>query len=86
MSEQARAGQDLPPGAASCLECHADAGHAGGAMPPLKDLSVPEIAAALAAFRTGQRDGTIMPRIAPGFTEVESRAIAEALGRPEREP
>lgn len=70
-----------PPGASSCGGCHA-APRAEGAPPALDTLSADAIAAALAAFRTGARGGTVMPRIAKGFSEEESRAIAAALGRP----
>ena len=35
------------------------------------------------AFRTGERQATVMDRIAKGFTEEETRAIAEWLAQPE---
>ncbi|MDB5511896.1 MAG: cytochrome, partial [Enterovirga sp.] len=38
-----------------------------------------EIVAALDGFRSGRLPATVMNRIAPGFTEAESRAIAEWL-------
>ncbi|WP_286159002.1 cytochrome C [Methylobacterium sp. Leaf456] len=72
------AGADpLAPGAASCLACHAE----GGGLPDLGTLSPQAIEAALAGYRDGSRAGTVMPRLAKGFSAVESRAIAEALGR-----
>ncbi|GJE13482.1 MULTISPECIES: c-type cytochrome [Methylobacterium] len=61
-----------PAGAASCTGCHA----AGAAMGALDGRPESEIAGALAAFRSGERPATIMNRIARGFDEAESRAIA----------
>lgn len=79
------AGERWPPGASSCGGCHA-APRAASAPPPLDTLSADAIAAALAGFRTGARAGTVMPRIAKGFSEEESRAIAAALARPAGAP
>ncbi|HEV7439044.1 MAG TPA: cytochrome C [Methylobacterium sp.] len=61
-----------PPGATSCTGCHA----AGAAMQPIAGRPEAEIAAALADYRSGARPATVMTRIAKGFTEGESRAIA----------
>jgi len=65
-----------PPGASSCSGCH---GAPGGAVPSLAGHSAEDIAASLKAFRTGARPATVMNRIAKGFSEPESRAIAEYL-------
>ncbi|WP_375454408.1 c-type cytochrome [uncultured Methylobacterium sp.] len=61
-----------PPGASSCTGCHAT----GAAMGSLDGRPEAEIAALLAAYRAGERPATIMTRIAKGFSEPESRAIA----------
>ncbi|GAB6842836.1 cytochrome c553 [Methylorubrum rhodinum] len=61
-----------PPGASSCTGCHAQ----GAAMGALKGRPEAEIVAALAAFRSGERPATLMNRVAKGFDEAESRAIA----------
>ncbi|NDV00682.1 c-type cytochrome [Pseudoroseicyclus tamaricis] len=62
-----------PPGALSCTGCHG----VGEAAPlPLGQFTAEEIEAAMAAFASGEREGTIMPRIAPGFTPEEVAAIA----------
>jgi cytochrome c553 len=73
------AGAELrpPPGASSCAGCHG----AGAAMGAIDGRPEAEIAAALAAYRSGERDGTVMGRIAKGFSEEESRAIAAYLAR-----
>ena len=64
-----------PPGADACSGCHAP-GPAAGVMPRIHGRSVEEIATALQAFRTGVRAATVMDRIAKGFSEEESLAIA----------
>ncbi len=62
-----------PPGASSCSGCH---GAPDGAVPSLAGRSAEDIAASLAAFRSGARPATVMTRIAKGFSDDESRAIA----------
>jgi cytochrome subunit of sulfide dehydrogenase len=68
------AGNDSPPaGATSCTGCHS------AQMLSLDDLSAEDIVQALAEFRSGARDATLMNRIAAGFTDQESAAIAAWL-------
>lgn len=62
-----------PPGASSCLGCHAGADNA---LPSLKGRSAPDIEAAMTAFRTGSREATVMDRIAKGFDAAETKAIS----------
>lgn len=69
-----------PPGASACTGCH---GAGPEAAYPIGHLSAAEIAAALAAFRGGERAATLMDRIAAGFTPAESEAIAAWFGRRE---
>lgn len=65
-----------PPGAASCLGCHTVA--AGDSpVPPLGTLTVEQMVTAMQAFRSGARPGTVMDRIAKGFSDDEIKAIAE---------
>ena len=73
-------GQDAPPGASSCLGCHAPA-RADAAIPSLRGRDATEVAAALRAFREGTRSATIMDRLAKGFSEAESQAIAAWIVR-----
>lgn len=69
-------GQEAAPaGAASCTGCHAPAGRAG-AIPTLAGRPAGEIVQAMEAFRSGARSATVMDRIAKGFSEAETRAIA----------
>ena len=63
-----------PPGAAACSGCHS--ARIATAIPSLRGRSPDEIAAAMQAFRDGTREATVMDRIAKGFTDEESRAIA----------
>jgi sulfide dehydrogenase cytochrome subunit len=65
-----------PPGAAACSGCHAPA---GTAVPPIRGRSPDEIVSAMRAFRTGERQATVMDRIAKGFSDEETRAIATWL-------
>ena len=69
-----------PPGASSCLGCHGPGANSGG-MPPLRGRKAEEIAAAMAEFRTSARPATVMDRIAKGFSEDETRAIAAWLAQ-----
>ncbi len=67
---------DSPPaGATSCTGCHA------ADTISLDALSADEIVQAMADFRSGARDSTLMQRIAAGFTTGEAEAIAAWLTR-----
>ena len=63
-----------PAGAAACSGCHPRAG--ASALQPLAGRAPDEIVAAMRAFRTGERSATVMDRIARGFSEDETKAIA----------
>ncbi|MXQ14527.1 c-type cytochrome [Microvirga makkahensis] len=68
-----------PPGASTCSGCHgsgASASAPGSAVPALQGQEPEAITAAMQAFRTGRREATVMDRIAKGFTDEETRAIA----------
>jgi len=69
-----------PPGASSCSGCH-DAKVANPSVPPLKGRPTAEIVTAMEGFRTGGREATVMGRIAKGFSDDETRAIAAWLGQ-----
>jgi cytochrome c553 len=45
-------------------------------VPPLAGRNADEIVAAMQDFRSGKREATIMNRIAKGFSDEETRAIA----------
>ena len=67
---------EAPPGAAACSGCHAANPRVETAVPPLNGRPAADIASQMVAFKAGQRPGTIMDRIAKGFSEEEIRAIA----------
>jgi cytochrome c553 len=51
-------------------------------MPPLAGRPAETIVADMRAFRTGERPATVMDRIAKGFSDAETRSIAEWLAGP----
>jgi sulfide dehydrogenase cytochrome subunit len=71
----AAAQSGAPPGATACSGCHGQ-GVPGAAVPPLHGRPSGEIVAAMQEYRMGQRPATVMDRIAKGFTDEETRAIA----------
>lgn len=73
------AGVDPPPGATSCSGCHPASASADTKVPPLRGRDPAAIVAAMEAFRSGQRPSTVMGRIAKGFSDDETRAIAAWL-------
>lgn len=73
--------EDGPPGAMSCTGCH---GPQSDPSLSLKDHTAPDIIKAMTDFRSGERPATIMDRIARGFSETETKAIAEWLEESEQ--
>ncbi len=71
---------DAPPGAASCSGCHAANPRVETPVPPLAGRPAADIAKEMIAFKSGERKGTIMDRIAKGFTDAEIQAIADWYG------
>jgi cytochrome c553 len=65
-----------PAGAAACSGCHAEASDVDTPVPRLAGLDAAAIVAAMVAFRDGTREGTVMDRIARGFSDEEIQAIA----------
>ena len=74
MSGIARA--EGPPGAASCSGCHAANAKVETPVPPLKGRPAADLTDAMIEFKSGKRAGTIMDRIAKGFSDEEIRAIS----------
>jgi sulfide dehydrogenase cytochrome subunit len=67
---------ETPAGVASCSGCHAANTRVETPVPRLAGRRPAEIADAMIAFKSGTRAGTIMDRIAKGFSDEEIRAIA----------
>lgn len=60
----------------TCAGCHGTDGVGGTAIPPLKGRDLSYMEEALIAYRNDKRPGSIMPRIAKGYTEEELKAVA----------
>jgi sulfide dehydrogenase cytochrome subunit len=65
-----------PAGAVSCTGCHPASTRVTTPVPRLAGLERSAIVRAMQEFRSGQRPGTVMDRIAKGFTDDEVQAIA----------
>ena len=70
---------DAPPGASSCSGCHPATAGVATPVPRLNGRDAAQIATAMTEFRTGKRPATVMDRIAKGFTDDETKAIAAYL-------
>ena len=70
------ASAEPPAGAASCSGCHPTSARVASPVPRLIGLAPDAIVRAMKEFRTGQRAGTVMDRLAKGFTDEEIQAIA----------
>ena len=60
----------------ACAACHGPDGRSQGAIPAFNTLAKDSIVATLRAFRSGERSGTIMNRIAKGLEDTDIEAIA----------
>ena len=67
---------DPPPGAASCTGCHPTSTRVTSPVLRLNGMERTAIIRAMQDFRSGARTGTVMDRIAKGFTDEEIQAIA----------
>jgi sulfide dehydrogenase cytochrome subunit len=65
-----------PAGAAACSGCHPAGRTAETPFTRLSGRNATEIVTAMQEFRSGERQGTVMDRIAKGFTDDEIKAIA----------
>ncbi len=62
--------------AQACAACHGPDGQSQGAIPALDTLSLKDFRAAMQAFRTEERQGTVMNQIAKGLSEADIEAVA----------
>ncbi|SRR5437016_2026037 len=67
---------DAPPGASSCSGCHPATAGVASPVSRLVGREAAQITTAMIEFRTGKRPATVMDRIAKGFTDDETKAIA----------
>jgi cytochrome c553 len=77
----ALASAETPAGAVSCSGCHPASARVASPVPRLVGLDRAAIVRAMLDFRSGQRAGTVMDRIAKGFTDEEIQAIAAWYAR-----
>ncbi len=76
ISAAAVGSMEPPVGAAACSGCHPASSAAEARVPALAGRDAQEIVTQMRAFRSGQRDATVMDRIARGYSEAEIQAIA----------
>jgi cytochrome c553 len=69
--------------AATCANCHGTDGKGviDGGMPLINNLTSEQILTQLKAFKSGAREGTIMPQLAKGYTDEQLEIIAKQLGK-----
>ena len=67
---------DAPPGASSCSGCHPATAGVATPVPRLVGRDAAQNTTAMTEFRTGKRPATVMDRIAKGFSDDETKAIA----------
>ena len=69
--------------AATCANCHGTNGigvpNAG--MPIINNLTSEQMLTQLKAFKSGAREGTIMPQLAKGYSDEQLETIANQLGK-----
>ena len=68
----------------ACAPCHGTDGKSPGAIPALSGKSADYIVQRMLEFKAGAREGTVMNRIAKGYTDAEIAAAAQhfaALGQ-----
>jgi cytochrome subunit of sulfide dehydrogenase len=70
------ASAEPPAGAVSCSGCHPASPKVTSPVPRLAGQDRAAIVRAMQEFRSGQRTGTVMDRIAKGFTDDEIQALA----------
>ena len=69
--------------AATCANCHGTDGKGvvDGGMPLINNLTSQEMLTQLKAFKSGAREGTIMPQLAKGYSDEQLTTIANQLGK-----
>ena len=67
--------------ATPCAGCHGPDGKSPGSIPSINHLSKSAIIFAMKAFKTDKRPGSVMNRIAKGYTDKEIELMAEYFAR-----
>jgi len=63
--------------AAPCASCHGTDGSSPGAIPSLDTLDSESFAALFRGYRSGEVEGTVMNRIARGYSDAEVDALIQ---------
>jgi sulfide dehydrogenase cytochrome subunit len=79
--QAALASGPAPLAAEGCVGCHGPDGKGVPGMAALAGRDRAELAALLTAFRANERPGTIMGRIARGYTDAEIAAVSDHFSR-----
>jgi sulfide dehydrogenase cytochrome subunit len=66
--------------AAPCSGCHRAAPADDDGIPSLTGLTADEIGARLLAYKRGEKQGTLMNRLARGYSDAQIAMLADALG------
>lgn len=64
-----------------CISCHGPDNKAAGSIPPIVNLKADYIKSTMQAFRSDERKGTVMNRIAKGYTDEEIEALAKYFSK-----
>ncbi len=69
--------------AATCANCHGTDGKGvvDAGMPLINTLTSEQMLTQLKAFKSGAREGTIMPQLAKGYSDEQLTIIANQLGK-----
>jgi sulfide dehydrogenase cytochrome subunit len=62
--------------ALSCAACHGTDGKSAGSIPAIAGKNRAFLETSLADFKSGKRTGTVMNRLAKGYTDDEIKALA----------
>lgn len=64
--------------AANCAACHGTDGRAaaGASLPGLAGMPAPALVEQMKAFKTGARNGTVMPQLAKGYSDAQIEQLA----------
>ncbi|HXG22581.1 MAG TPA: c-type cytochrome [Methylomirabilota bacterium] len=63
----------------ACAACHGPGGHSQGVIPSIDAMPKESFKAALQAFRSDERQGTVMNRIAKGLDDADIEALTAFL-------
>ncbi len=69
-----------------CTACHQASGHQTGAIPAIIGLPEEHFVEAMQAYRSGERESTVMRALAARLTAEEIAALASYLGSLSRQP